>query len=195
MKRKFILSLAAVLGFAAASQAQLTVKPTAGISITDFSKDSKGTSSKAKVGYQAGAAITYGSRYYVESGVFYSVKNTEFSTTTGTNKINKDALIKGIRVPLTVGAYVIGDTQSFLGVRAFGGGSGYYVLSTGKDVNKSDLTRMNWGAQAGIGVDVWKFFAEASYEWSLTNVQKDIKAIDLGKQRTIFIQAGFKFTL
>lgn len=195
MNRKIVFSLIAVLGFTAASQAQLTVKPVTGISITNFSKTPQGSTSKAKIGYQVGATASYGDRYYVESGILYSVRNTEFSSTDAAVKMNKDALIKGIRVPLTLGAYVIGDSKSFLGVRAFGGGSGYYITSTGKDVDKSSLNRMNWGLQAGVGVEVWKAFVEASYDWSLTNISKDVKTIDLGKHRTIFIQAGLKFTL
>jgi len=194
MMQKVTVMLAALLCSVLVSQAQLTVKPSMGVNFSDFSKEANG-STKSKLGYQAGVGLMYGSRYYIESGLFYNVKSTEFTSSTGTSKVNAQALIKGIRVPLTIGAHLIGDNESLLGVRAFGGGSAYYVTSTGKDVKVGDITRMSWGAHAGVGVDVWMFFGEASYEWSMTNVQKNVGLVDFGKHRSIYITAGLRMNL
>lgn len=172
---------------------QATIKPSVGISYNDFS----GTTvddAKGKIGMQLGGSVAFGKKFYIEPGVFYATKSTEFtSPSEASTNINEDALIKGIRVPVAVGFGLLGNEKSLASLRVFGGGSGFFVTGVGDNMNKDNVTSPTWGVFAGAGVDFWIMFAEASYEWSLSNVTTDVANIDFGKSRTLFFTVGFRF--
>ena len=172
---------------------QATIKPSVGISYNDFS----GTTvddAKGKIGMQIGGSVAFGKKFYIEPGVFYATKSTEFtSPSEASTNINEDALIKGIRVPVAVGFGLLGNEKSLASLRVFGGGSGFFVTGVGDNMNKDNVTSPTWGVFAGAGVDFWIMFAEASYEWSLSNVTTDVANIDFGKSRTLFFTVGFRF--
>jgi hypothetical protein len=64
------------------------------------------------------------------------------------------------------------------------------VTGTGGDIDKDDVESPSWGAHLGAGLDLSIFYLDLVYEWSLTNVQKDVDAIDFGKHRSFYITAG-----
>ena len=53
----------------------------------------------------------------------------------------------------------------------------------------------SWGVFAGAGLNVSVLFVEVSHEWSLTNIQKDVSQIDIGKTRSLFAQVGVRIVL
>jgi len=172
---------------------QATIKPGIGISFNDFSTTSTGDA-KGKVGMQIGGSVAFGKKFYIEPGVFYATKSSEFTYASSPNtEVSEDAVIKGIRVPVAVGVGVLGNEKSLASLRVFGGGSGFFVTGVGDALDKDNVTSPTWGVFAGAGVDFWIMFAEASYEWSLTNVSKDVANIDFGKSRTLFFTVGLKF--
>ena len=179
-----ILFLSVVVGFG-----QATFKPAIGMSFNSFSNVEDGEA-KAKIGANIGASVAFGKKFYVEPGVFYTSKSTEFTLKENPEVPNLDASIQGIRVPVAVGVGVLGNEESFITLRAFGGGSGFFVTGTGKDLDKDETESPTWGAFAGVGFDFWIAFAEASYEWSLNN---SLKNIEVGNSRTVFVTVGLKF--
>lgn len=192
MKKLFlsmsVFLLAVITGFS-----QATFKPSVGLSFNDFSETSTGDA-KGKLGMQLGGSVAFGKKFYVEPGVFYATKSSEFTYASSPNtEVSEDALIKGIRVPLSVGFGLLGNEKSFASLRVFGGGSGFFVTGVGDALEKDNITSPTWGVFAGAGVDFWIMFADLSYEWSLTNVSKDVANIDFGKSRTLFFTVGLKF--
>lgn len=191
MKKLFLslsLLLAVNVGFS-----QVAFKPSLGISFNDFSSNSSGEF-KGKVGAQLGGSVAIGKKFYVEPGIFYATKSSEFSYLNSQNtSIAVDAVIKGIRVPLAVGVDVIGNTKSLVNIRVFGGGSGFFMTGVSDDLVKDNFSSPTWGTFAGVGTDILMFFADISYEWSLTNATKDISNIEFGKSRTLFVTVGFRF--
>jgi len=187
---KKIIVLIAGVAFLSAGYTQTTIKPTIGFNVTDFTKSDDGQS-KGKIGYQIGGSVAFGKKIYFEPGIFYVGKSTEFSTV-NTSPATYNANIKGIRVPLAVGVNVLGSAESDVTLRIFGGPSAFFITST-DNLNKDQMNTTNWGLFAGAGVDFWKVFLDVSYEWSLTNIQKDISAIEYGKTRSLFVSAGFRF--
>ena len=188
--RKGILSLAIALIAFGYSYGQ-ELKLGGGISFSDVSKVSDGEAT-GKLGAQLGGSLVFGHQFYFEPGVYYTTKSTEFinsSDISGSN-YKTDALIKGIRVPVIIGMNVLGDTESLVNLRVFGGGSGFFVTGTGKDIPKSEVEKTNWGLLAGTGVDVWIFFADLSYEWSLTDISNS--GADIGKYRSLFGNVGIR---
>jgi hypothetical protein len=176
------------------SMAQTTIKPAAGLTINDFTVNSSTGEAKGKAGFQIGGSIAFGKKFYFEPGIFFAGKSTEFITSnTAVDDFKAD--IKGIRVPVAVGASIVGNEKTLFSLRVFGGASGFFITSVGDDIDKDDINKANWGLFAGAGVDIWKIFVDASYEWSVTNLQKDVSAVDLGKSRTLFINAGIRINL
>jgi len=191
--KKLFLSLSVMFLAVTFGLSQATFKPGIGISLNDFSTTSTGEA-KGKAGVQIGGSIAFGKKFYVEPGVFYATKSSEFTYNDSPgNSTTEDALIKGIRVPVAIGFGLLGNEKSFASLRVFGGGSGFFVTGVGDALNKDNITSPTWGIFAGAGADFWKMFADISYEWSLTNVTKDLSNIDFGKSRTLFLTVGLRF--
>jgi len=190
--RKLFILLSALLFGTMMAQAQIVIKPAAGVNFTDLSKD-EGGEFKAKVGWQIGGSIMLSKdRVYLEPGVFYVQKSTKFESS-NSSVSDVDFNISGIRVPVTIGVNLL-DEKSTVNVRIFGGGSAF-VLTNTKNLDKDFLKNADWGVYAGAGLDISLFFLDASYEWSLTDISDDLDRIDVGKTRSIFVQAGFRIKL
>jgi hypothetical protein len=176
--------------------AQTTIKPGIGLNFTDFSQDPIGGEFKAQVGWQIGGSVAFGKKFYFEPGIFYVGKSTEFqSSSSGTPTIDENADINGIRIPLTAGLNLIGNEKTLVSLRGFGGLSGFFLTGVSDNLDKDDFEKTNFGVFAGAGIDIWKLYLDLSYEWSLSNVQKDVSAIDVGKSRSLFITAGLRINL
>lgn len=188
--KKRILQVLTLLLFLSSGYSQTTIKPGIGFNITDFSTSPDGTA-KGKLGYQIGGSIAFGKKVYIEPGVFYAGKSTDFTASNQTT-VTFHADIKGIRVPVAIGINVLGNEKSFLSIRGFGGASAFFITSVGDGIDKSMLNTTNYGLFAGAGIDIFKLFIDASYEWSLTNIQKDLSSIDVGKSRSFFLSAGLR---
>lgn len=191
MKRLFISLLALLFGTMVA-QSQIVIKPAVGLNFTDLSKD-EGGEFKAKVGWQIGGSVMFSmKKLYLEPGVFYIQKSTQFnSSSSSVEDVKFD--INGIRIPVSIG-YNFGDEKSTVNFRIFGGGSAFILTNT-KNIDKDALKNAQWGVHAGAGLDISLFFLDASYEWSLTNISDDVDNVDVGKTRAIFIQAGLRLKL
>jgi len=193
--KALILSLAALLSVSFLS-AQTTIKPGVGMNFTDFSKDPVVGEFKSKLGYQIGGSIAFGKKLYFEPGLFYVGKSTEFSYSGGSiPSTESDFKINGLRIPVAVGLNIIGNEKTMISLRGFGGVSGFFVTSVGDDIDKNEINKSNFGVFAGAGLDFWKLFIDLSYEWSLTNVQKNVSLIDVGNSRSLFITAGLRINL
>lgn len=185
MKTKLML-IAVLLSFGFSGFSQVSFKPGLGMTFTDY-VNFDGAFAAAKVGTQLGGSVAIGKKVYIEPGVFYAVKSTEFTTSLGNT--TSDSKVKGVRVPVALGFGVLGNEKSTFNLRVFGGGSGFFVTGTSGKISKDEVKSPSYGAFAGVGVDVWILYVDASYEWSLT----DASQISNGKSRTGFITVGLKF--
>ncbi|HEX5024249.1 MAG TPA: outer membrane beta-barrel protein [Agriterribacter sp.] len=187
MKQVFFF---AVLFIAAtgATRAQLVLKPAVGINLTDFSKNPGSGEYQSKVGYQVGGSVSFGQMIYIEPGLFFVKKSTEYvQENTSQQDVKFD--VSGIRIPLTVGVNLLGGQHAPIGLRAFGGASAF-LLTDIKDLDTDDFKSANWGVFTGAELNISLFFMEFQYEWSLTNMQKNVSQVDVGKSRSLFINAG-----
>ena len=175
--------------------AQTTIKPTIGLNFTDWSKDAASGEFKAKAGYQIGGSVAFGKKIYIEPGLFYVGKSTQFYSSDNEEIPDFKQDMQGLRVPVAVGFNLLGSESTLFGLRGFGGLSAFVLTGTKGEINKDDLKNANIGTFAGAGIDIWKIFVDLSYEWSLTNIQKDVSGIDVGKTRTVFINAGLRINL
>ncbi|PZX48443.1 outer membrane beta-barrel protein [Algoriphagus chordae] len=186
--KKIILSLVVALIVSFGVNAQATFKPGVGVNFSSVSDADDGV--KGKAGWQLGGSVAFGEKFYFEPGVFFQKQALVDENTTADDDV---ATFNGIRVPVAVGLDVLGNNDSLFGLRVFGGGSGFFVTKVSDNLNKDDIETTKWGVFAGAGVDITFIYVDLSYEWSLTNIQKDVSNIDLGKSRGLYLTAGFRF--
>jgi hypothetical protein len=175
------------------ASSQITLKPTAGFNLSDFSQDPSSGQYKSQVGWQLGGSIAFGKKIYIEPGIFYTGKSTKY-VSSGSSSADIAYDINGFRIPVAIGFNFLGNEKSALSLRAFGGASAFIVGST-TNISKDALNNATFGAFAGAGIDIWKIFTDVSYEWSLSNIQKDVTAINVGKSRSLFISVGLRINL
>ena len=188
---KKITLILIVLFMAIKAYSQVELKPAIGINVTNVSKDPDTGNSKGQVGYQVGASVLIGKKFYVDPGIFYVKKSTQFveeGTTPQELKLN----MSGIRIPVAVGYHLLGNEESLAALRILGGGSAFFM--TGVDAegaNKEDFKSPSWGLFAGAGLDIWILFLDVKYEWSLTDVSS-LTQFDVGKYRSFYSNLGVR---
>ncbi|WP_288369587.1 outer membrane beta-barrel protein [uncultured Algoriphagus sp.] len=188
---KKILSLlgAMVLGVFTL-HAQTQIKPGIGVNTTNIT--GSGLDASGQIGWQIGGSVAFGEKFYFEPGVFYQTNSFEVNQVG--NLPVTDATYSGIRIPVAVGLDVLGNADSFAGLRVFGGASGLIVTGTNSDFLDKDMVESpQWGVFGGLGLDIAIFYLDFTYQWSLSNIQTDVDQIDLGKTRGIFWTAGLRF--
>lgn len=175
------------------SFAQMEIKPAIGINFTGFSQDPENATSSAQLGWQLGGTISFGDKLYGEGGIFWTYKANDISET-DTN-ITFSTSLSGVRIPIMVGYHFLGSESSLIGLRAFGGASMTIISNVDvEDLSKDDFTSPTYGVFLGAGVDITMFFLDLKYEWSLSDVSS-ISSFDVGKARTLFINAGVRLSL
>ena len=192
MKKIKVLAILLFSGIIASSQGTV-IKPAIGVNFMDFSKDPTTGEVKSQVGYQVGGTVMFGKKkWYFEPGIFFVHRSSEY-TDNSSSVDDMEFNIQGIRFPLGVGVNIF-QSKSSINVRATGGAS-VFLLTKIKDLDLDDFNKAQWGLFAGAGVDISMFFLDIKYEWSLTNLQSDIDDIDIGKSRSLFIDAGIRIRL
>jgi Outer membrane protein beta-barrel domain len=190
MKKLFTVFLC---GISMIGNSQIVLKPAIGLNVTDISKDPSSGNFKSEVGWQIGGSAVFGKKFYVEPGVFWQQKSSKLEDLTNVSEDTKFDL-KGIRIPVSVGYKLINDEKGLLGLRIFGGGSAF-ILTAVSEGDKSDYKSTAWGLFAGAGVDISLVFLDLSYEWSLTDVADDLSSAEIGKSRSLFVNAGIRIPL
>ena len=170
-----------------------------GTEIIDGVMHNKTVSGRA--GYQFGAAVTFGERFYVQPGLQYTEISTKIQHENSKTafKFEDHASIKLISVPLHVGYRLLPTVVGkIVNVRIFGGISGHHVIGvnhsgeSGKvtEISKDDYTNLMMNADFGMGVDVWHFFLDATYALGLTPIHAT--AGDAAKANSFMLNLGFK---
>ena len=132
-------------------------------------------------GYQFGAALTFGSRFYVQPGFQYAIISSEVvneNTVSGEELIDQTT-INTISVPLKVGFRLIDpEAENLFNVRVFGGFDGSHVISVDHstksnglgDIDDSDFSNLIVSTDFGIGLDIFIFYIDMGYQLGLTPV-------------------------
>ena len=152
MNKSILTLLSLLIGISSFSQIEL--KPAIGINLTDVSKDPESSKASGQVGYQVGASVLIGKKFYVDPGIFWVKKSTEFveeGTSAGEFNLN----MSGIRIPVTVGYHLLGSEESLAALRLLGGASAFIVTSVDAEgADKDDFKSPTWGVYAGAGLDI-----------------------------------------
>lgn len=132
-------------------------------------------------GAQFGAALTFGSKFFVQPGIQYAVLSSEVvnKNTVSDEKLFDETTINVISVPLKVGVRLIDpETENLFNVRVFGGFDGSHVVSVDHttksdgldDIEASDFSNLIVAADFGLGLDIFIFYIDMGYQLGLSPV-------------------------
>jgi hypothetical protein len=174
MKKQAILLLALSVA-AATATAQLTIRPYAGINSNTLTEDTENVVDwKSKVGYQLGADLQIGNKFYVQPGVQMEfVKNTaEFQLI---DPESNDFSRTHLRIPLMLG-YAFGEIDGNFAARIFTGPNASILLSAKveDDDIKDQLKDAVFGWNVGFGADISILFIDLGYQFGLSEVFEEL---------------------
>ncbi|WP_297336924.1 outer membrane beta-barrel protein [Algoriphagus sp.] len=165
------------------------IKPTIGLNFSDVKSSDDVINGNGS--WQVGLSVEFGKKMYVEPGLFFISRSfaIQDGNTQGINISDPD--FKGIRIPVSLGAYLIGNEESIFAWRGFVGPSAFLYTDTG-DINPDELNDPAWGVFAGTGLNIWILFVDLSYEWSVNDISPAFAQIDFGRTNGFFAQTGFR---
>jgi hypothetical protein len=173
--KKIIISMLLVMG-AINAYAQIELRPRAGGSYSRLNEDPGNFSQSGRPGFQIGADLMIGNKYFIMPGIEFSRTSYELMER-GALPPNQDiSVINGIRVPLFAGMRLLfPSSKSLLNINLFTGPSVSFVTSVNaKDdvilLGKEDYHDRIWGWNFGAMVDILVFYAQVGYELGISPV-------------------------
>ena len=211
MKRFTLAVLVILLGFSTSFAQSFDIRAYAGMNVLQLTTD-KGTSIidgvlhqrnvSGRPGYQFGAAVTFGERFFVQPGIEFATLSTKIvnkNTSKGT-ELTDETTISVFSVPLKMGFRLIDpETENIFNVRIFGGFAGHHITKVNHstksgslaDITKDDYTNLIMNADFGLGIDVFIFYLDVGYQLGLSPVHS---SGDLAKANSFYTNLGFRFS-
>ena len=197
---KPIMLLAAILLTAGAATSQVLINPQIGITYQNLTDPAEFYDYKAATGFQAGADLRFGDRFFFQPGAFFGRNVTVVSVDNGETAVVEDGLVRtNLKFRAQAGYKIIDNYQFDLRVML---GPSYDVLLSvdNKDDkiewNKGDFNGGSRGMDAGIGFDMGYFTVSPTVSFGLSRVFDDdvieLKDID-SKYLTYGLTLGWNF--
>lgn len=130
-----------------------------------------------RAGYQFGADLVLGQRWFLKPGVHFLVQNLDYSYSNGTD-VNAQQFTytsRSLRVPVLVGFNLLDAADDpAINVNVFGGPSALMNLNADLDNNALNVetTGTQWYLGFGAGVTLGFLFVEGGYDVAMSNVFK-----------------------
>lgn len=146
--------------------------------------------STMKPGGEAGIFLRAGRGFYLEPAVMYSFRSTNFKDLKEEIQQSFEVGQHFIDVPLLFGYKIVRrpnfNFRIFIGPRV-----GFRV---GSDYDNFDdaIGYAQWGGQAGLGIDFWRFTLDVKYDISASKF-KEYDESTFWKQNMVNLNLGFKF--
>jgi hypothetical protein len=161
----FSILMAALSGFV---QAQVSLRPQAGVTAADFSYTSLAGAVRGGSGFIVGADLQIGSPFYVQPGLLLSRTNLSVD---GVGNI----YLTELNVPVMAGYKLFADKgPTKFGLRIFAGPD--FQINVNKkidevfsDLKKEDFNDFLVSGVVGIGVDVLFLFLDLDYSFGLSD--------------------------
>jgi hypothetical protein len=188
-----IFTFLMILGLTLAGMAQIELKGGGGINFSSLSESHENWDSEGRIGYQFGAGVLIGEKFYVEPSVYwtrvaqYAIENDD------PEEVKNLIALNSIRIPVHLGYHLIGGKEEkFVSLRIFAGPAGSILTSVKsdlEDVVKDDFNSFLVDIDAGLGIDIWFLFLDAQYSWGFSKVMKEGSD---GKLRGFSANAGIR---
>lgn len=191
--KKLISCLILIIVFSVSVFSQINIKPSFGINTSLLKSDFSGFESEGKIGYQFGASVLIGDKFYLEPGLYYSTVYSEILVGE-IGEVNIDNKLSSLRLPVHVGYHIFGNSSETLAnLRVFAGPSMAIIttIDESSGLSKKDFNSVLWGLDAGIGFNVGWLFMDFGYEWGLNDAYKNEDISDI-KFNSLWANIGFR---
>lgn len=183
---------------------QISFGPKIGLNVsslsTSLADDLASLKESSKTGFQLGAYVRIGTKFYVQPELLYSVKGGILEVAgDAVNPIGVKSEYKmgTMDIPVLVGTKLF--SLPMVNVRAFAGPIASFVISKDLTIGNlvpddEDIKLKNaiWSAAVGAGVDVMMFTLDVRYEFGLNNISDDATAFSSMKSNTFNVNLGWK---
>ncbi|MBO7494844.1 MAG: PorT family protein [Bacteroidales bacterium] len=147
---------------------------------------------KGDFGLETGIFLRLGQNFYFQPEVNYAYKNSTFTNDANDISSTNEKLKQHfVAVPALLGYHFI-NKENFKFHLTFGPRFDFRISDNleGTDWNANSL---QWGAQVGLGFDIWRFTLDANYCFAADNFHNTITTVTQTKfVNTIIISLGFK---
>lgn len=193
MKKALVLPV--LLALSGVLHAQLQINPQLGMVFTDLTDDQPGVESKAAIGFQLGADLRIGGRFYFQPGAHLGRSATTVKYAfTDTTVIEDDLIRTTAKLKALVGFNLIHRSAFKLRLNA---GPTYDVLLSvdNKDdkiaFNRDDYNAGSFNMDAGAGIDLLMMSVETGISYGLSNAYKDAGELQAkAKYFTFYLTIG-----
>jgi hypothetical protein len=153
-------------------------------------------------GYQFGAAVTFGERFYVQPGIEWATISTKIvnkNSSTG-KELTDETTLSMFSVPLKVGFRLIDpEKENLFNVRIFAGLDGHHITKVNHitksdaydEITKDDYTNLIMNADFGMGIDIFIFYIDLGYQLGLSPVHTNG---DMAKGNSFYGNFGLRFS-
>lgn len=194
--------LFAALMVAGSLFSQISFGPKIGLNVsklsTDMASNTASLKESSKTGFQLGAYLRIGTKYYLQPELLYSVKGGVIEVAENSVSLGKQDYKMGtMDIPVLVGTKLF--SLPMVNVRAFAGPIASFVISKDLTIDnlvpdKEDIKLKNaiWSAAIGAGVDVMMFTLDVRYEFGLNNISDNSDTFKSMKSNTFNVSLGWK---
>jgi len=210
MKRFTLTVFIVLLGFSSSFAQSLDIRAYGGMNVLQLTTD-KGTSLvngvlhqrnvSGRPGYQFGAAVSFGEKFFVQPGVEFATLSTKLvnkNTVTG-DELTDETTLSVFSIPLKMGFRLIDpESENIFNVRIFGGFAGHHVTKVNHttksgsfDFTKDDYTNLIMNADFGLGIDVFIFYLDMGYQLGLSPVHS---SGDMAKANSFYTNFGLRLS-
>lgn len=195
--KKSLWSILVMLCIATSSLvAQIQFNPQIGVNFTDLSADPRAIlginfETKGEAGIMLGADFRFGTRFYIQPGLFVVGSKTVYSFDNGVIVDEAEITRYGAKLKGQLGYKIIDDEFK---LRVSAGPSYDFQLSLDDDdspvFNEDEFNTGIFGIDAAIGVDILFLTAEVGYLWALSNTFDEDLFENEPKYQSIYFTVG-----
>jgi len=175
MKKTIVLT--ALIAIAASANAQFQVNPQAGVMFQNLTSPQEGVQYKANVGWQLGADLRFGDRFFFQPGAHFGRSSTAIKAVDNDTLLYEDDLVRtSLKLNALLGYRIIDSYQFDL---RFMVGPTYNVLLSVDDrndkigYNRGDFRNGSVNLDAALGFDMGLVTVQPGVSFGLSKVFSD----------------------
>jgi hypothetical protein len=203
MKRSVFIVLLLLVGSVTFAGLDFGIK--AGYNANKLSTNLDSVSSQFKSGFQIGAFLRIGGRFYVQPELYYSLQGAKYIYNDPSNlgQWKEKVTIGSMDIPVLIGFKLL-NTES-VNIRIHAGPVASFVVnktikeegSVTGPLTSSSIKNVNWYIQAGAGVDLFFVSLDLRYQFPLNQlintVESGGKTWDFNSKNQVWVVSlGFK---
>lgn len=155
---------------------------------------------KGRGGYQFGADVLIGHRWFIKPGIHYVSRNLKFSyvNSADNSTLERNYTSRSLSIPVMFGSYFLDPVEnSEFNIYAMGGPTAFIGLKADMDGDELtvDTRPAQWYLGFGAGVEFGFLFLESGYDVAMTNVFKGEHLDTNPKVNYLHIIGGLRLNL